>query len=125
MNGKKAKLLRQAATLPNGKIDAKNYSKMKRMARTILLSLSQKPRLVEPRAHKPKQPIGPTWPGTLDQARQDRPLIVMRPVRALIRKLLESNRQEDGKIASLSDMQDALLRSTDGAPKYRLDQLAI
>jgi hypothetical protein len=118
MNGKKAKFLREISIV-NGKLDEKLYKGFKREWRTVALLASQRPKLVEPRKRKPAMS---TAAGASQLPRN--PLIVIRPVRALISKLLASNRREDGTIAPLSKIQAALLRSTEGAPKHRLDALA-
>lgn len=50
----------------------------------------QHPKFVKARVHKHKAGvIKPTWPKSIDQKQQSRPLIVIRPVRALRRALLD------------------------------------
>lgn len=114
MNGKQAKQLRRIS------MDERHYKKLKREFRTITLRESQHPKLVETRKRKPS--MG-TASGVMQGPRN--PLIVIRPVRALVNKLIATNRKSDGTVAPLSKMQGALLRSTKGAPKHWLDHLAV
>lgn len=64
--------------------------------------------------------IEPTWPATKDQKRQSRPVIYLRPVRALTAALLQWAR-EDGR-KSLSSKERAFIRLHRHAPKHLIER---
>lgn len=74
MNGKKARALRKTAG------DRKTYRALKRATKN---DQGQHPKPLVARVRKPKRPIKATWPATLDQMRQQRPMIVLHPARQL------------------------------------------
>jgi hypothetical protein len=115
MNGKQAKRLRDAASI-DGTLDEGKYKSMKRMARTILLSVSQAPKFEKVRVRKQAAGYKSLPP--------QNPLIVIKPVRAIINKFLAENRKEDGTTAPLTDWQRLVLEQAERTPKHRLDALA-
>ena len=80
MNGRQAKATRRMAI---------NSGFTKRQARLILRAhkrkASQNPKPMQERRHVAAGPRRATWPHTPDQKRQSRPVIVMGPVRAMLR----------------------------------------
>lgn len=87
MNGRKAKSTRRLAL---------GLDKTKRVVRRMLAQAAsgQNPKSLRERRHKAKAAIKPTWPKTLDQHLQDRPVIVVRPVR----RMLEEHRGAHPKV---------------------------
>jgi hypothetical protein len=81
MNQKKAKSLRSQC------VDRKTYQRLKKqVSAQALTNASQHPKPKKQRKHKQKELIAPTWPHTKNQRKQRRPVIVMRPIRALKKK---------------------------------------
>lgn len=81
MNQKKAKSLRSQCS------NRKSYRRMKKLlSAQAKTNASQNPTPINERKHKEKPLIDSTWPHTRDQNRQSRPVIVLRPVRALMKK---------------------------------------
>jgi hypothetical protein len=120
MNGKKARALRKQATNPT------EYKKLKRATGAqALTNTAQAPKLATARVHKPKNPHGPTWPGTPNQRQQNRPVIVMRPIRAMVRAMLASNPPAEDGTRSLTANQLLTLAFARKQPKHRIDALAL
>ena len=120
MNGKRAKQIRSRTS------SRKEYQAAKRAAVKAPTLAAQNPTPLPVRNHKPKAPIAATWPHTKDQHKQTRPIIVMHPVRALRNSFLSRNSPDPttGQ-RSLTENQVFFLSLTMGAPKHRIDQLAI
>ena len=120
MNGKKCKILRGQCS------SRKEYQSRKKAAGAqALTNAAQCPTPVKLRKHTRQKAIKPTWPQTLDQHLQGRPIIVQRPVRALIWAMLESNLPDMNGQRRLSSNQLEMVVSTLRAPKHRLDFLAL
>lgn len=77
MNAKKARALRKLAA------NRKEYRAMKRIAAMLARSNAQRATALALRKTRVKASHPPTWPRTNDQHKQGRPVIVLRPVRAL------------------------------------------
>lgn len=117
MNGKKCKILRAQCC------NRKSYQHLKKsvsaQART---DAAQAPTPVKLRTHKRKPAIKPTWPDTFNQHTQSRPLIVMRPIRALVRAVIEmtpANPMTGERHISRSDLEMVAWIST--MPKHAID----
>jgi hypothetical protein len=117
MNGKKCKVLRAQAD------NRKSYQHLKKsvsaQART---DAAQAPTPVKLRTHKRKAAIKPTWPDTFNQHTQRRPLIVMRPIRALVRAVIEmtpADPETGQRCISRSDLEMVAWVST--MPKHAID----
>lgn len=110
MNGKKARALRKIlGVVPHQKSadTSRAYKAAKRSSDN-----GQHPKFAEPRARKQKAAIPPTWPKTLDQKRQSRPLIVLHPVRQMC--------------AGKSKQRKAEIRAAlNRIPKFALDDAAV
>lgn len=79
MNGKQAKRLRRIA---------KSEKEYKELKRVLVRGIKPTTAKIKPeRKHKRKEAIPPTWPKTDDQKVQSRPLIVLKPVRHIIKVL--------------------------------------
>ena len=105
MNGKRAKALRRATT------DRTSYRIAKR--EHTHSNTGQAPRSVKARATKKASPIPPTWPRTANQLAQSRPVIVIKPVRAL--------RKELHQLPMFGWQRRDLVRNAGAAPKHLLD----
>lgn len=117
MNGKKCKALRAKSESRKGYQDAKKAAGAQ--ART---NAAQCPTPVKLRTHKRKPAIKATWPRTFDQHTQQRPIIVMRPVRALIRALIAAtpaNPVTGERHISRADLEMAVWVSS--MPKHAID----
>ena len=120
MSGKKCKSLRAQSS---GKNSYKHLKKVcSAQART---DASQCPKATKLRAHKRKKATNATWPASIDQVRQSRPLIVLRPVRALARAMLASNPTDERGTRYLSQTQFEALARVLNAPKHQIDRLAL
>jgi hypothetical protein len=108
MNARKARALRRL-TLGAGD-DRSAYRRLKRASTHGCTARAQQAKAVKPRRHKPTQESVPTWPGTPNQLRQSRPIIVQQPLR-----------QTSRKAASREDIRDWL----GNWPKRALDRLAL
>ena len=109
MNGKKARALRKIlGIVPHKKSAARSaYKAAKRHHDN-----GQHPKFAEPRALKQKAAVTPSWPKTLDQKRQSRPLIVLHPVRQMCAGKSERRKAE-------------IRRAFNNIPKFALDEAAI
>jgi hypothetical protein len=120
MNGKKARALRKQATNPT------EYKSLKRATGAqALTNAAQAPKLATARVYIPKHPHGPTWPGTPNQRMQSRPVIVMRPIRAMVRAMLASNPPAKDGTRSLTANQLLIAQFARNQPKHRIDALAL
>lgn len=116
MNGKKAKMLRNAAKDGHGIVNEQHYKDMKRVFRTITLMESQKPKLVEPRVRKSTQ-LGV-------HLRNIGHMIVVKPLRAIRLIMLERNVHPDGRHYPLTSSQKTVLSGFQFSPKSTLDYFA-
>lgn len=83
MNAKKCKSLRAKCS------SRKMYQHLKKQVNAqSRTDANQCPTPTKLRTHKRKPAIKATWPKSFDQHTQQRPMIVMRPVRALIRAVI-------------------------------------
>lgn len=93
----------------------------KRLAR----DLGQHPKLKAERQRRVRRGHGPTWPGTDDQRKQSRPVIVLHPVRAAIKLI-----PKPGPAALPGDWRlwsaavDAARQLGETLPKHVLDREA-
>ena len=117
MNGKKCKALRAQSG------NRKSYLHLKKtcgaQART---NAAQCPTPVKLRTHKRKPAIKPTWPSSFNQHTQQRPIIVMRPVRALVRAVIAAtpaNPVTGERHISRNDLELVAWVST--LPKHAID----
>jgi ADP-heptose:LPS heptosyltransferase len=84
MNGKQARALRREALsgFASAVSKRKRYQALKR---EFLSENGQHAKPVKVRKHKPKAAIKATWPKTKDQKQQSRPMIVVHPIRQIVK----------------------------------------
>ena len=121
MNGKKARAFRRKdegrATPGDLVIIARAYKKALAMSK-------MGPKPLDERTRKPAGMHHSGWPFTDNQKLQSRPVIVMRPVRALAAKLMEGVVPVNGVRTPLPH-HAARIRAALRAPKHVIDQLAM
>ena len=105
MNGKKARALRRIHDGVPTDADRLIYARHGRR-HAAMAAVAPKP--LEVRARKPKKPIAPTWPRTDDQRAQSRPVIVVRPVRAMC-------------VGKTNERKAEIRMACQGEPKHVLD----
>ncbi len=81
-----------------------------RAARQAAKSNGAEPKPLKVRAHKPKKAIKATWPGSPDQKKQSRPVIVVHPVRALGKLMIAAAVPDKDGVRSLTADQRHELR---------------
>ena len=91
-----------------------------RAARKAAKSSGAEPKPLAVRAHKPKAAIKPTWPASKDQKTQSRPVIVIRPVRALAALLVAAAVPDKNGVRSLTNKQRRELRGWGHGPKHAI-----
>ena len=114
MNGKVARALRHLKT---GKMTMKDVGIISRRmsAESALFGKGPKPLVVRKRLHAGGHQA--TWPHTKNQAAQGRPVIVIRPVRALAKEMHPRRHLSIDQAATLRSAMRAHL------PKHRLDRM--
>ena len=85
-----------------------DYQKLKRSRHT---EQGQHPVALAERTRRPKKAIKPTWPGSDDQRKQSRPIIVLHPLRSIARRM-------ESKLYNLRGVGEHY-------PKWRLDAGAV
>ncbi len=124
MNGKKAKLLRRAQG------DRRRLTESDRQILQASLErqrahLARGPKPLPERRRKRQAARRPTWPRSKDQRAQSRPLIVLRPLRALGLALLASNPRNDDGARHLTWLQARQLDAMQHLPKHLIDTEAL
>ena len=114
MNGKKAKALRAVAG------DKKTYKHLKKeLGARGRCDASQKPIFPKERTHKAK----PAQPQFSSSWKRNAPPIVLRPVRALVRKLLACNFPDENGVRTLTAEQRFTIRCARYVPSYSISAL--
>lgn len=95
-----------------------------RAARQAAKFSGAQPKPLAERNHKPQEPIKATWPKSKDQRKQSRPVIVIRPVRALAALLVAAAVPDKNGVRSLTNKQRRELRDFGHGPKHAIPAAA-
>lgn len=122
MNGKKARAFRRKDE------KRENPEDLVIIARTYKAAIARskmQPKPLKTRVRKQAPLHSPTWPGSENQFHQSRPIIVMRPVRALAKALMENvEPDKDGK-RTVPPHYVERIRAAMKAPKNRIDAMVL
>lgn len=122
MNGKKARAFRRKDA---GRETPQDRIIIGRAYAAAIAQSKLRPKAKKTRKRTPGAYSAPTWPWTLDQQKQSRPLIVMRPIRALSARIMSQiEPDEKGYRKPTRDAVD-LIHSMWNAPKHKIDALAL
>lgn len=91
-----------------------------RAARKAAKFSGAEPKPLPVRNHKPKKAIKPTWPASVNQKKQSRPVIVCRPVRALRALMLAAATPDMKGVRSLTVGQHRELRDFGHGAKHAI-----
>jgi len=95
-----------------------------RAARKAAKFSGAEPKPLPVRNHKPKKAIKATWPGSVNQKKQSRPVIVSRPVRALRALMLAAATPNMKGVRSLTADQHRELRDLGHGAKHAIPATA-
>lgn len=110
MNGKQARALRRVKE-DRPKLADIQLLQRKLMHQEMQMRFVKRPKKL--RVNKPAKSHGPTWPATRNQDNQSRPVIVVKPIRAMKMEIMSYRKFQ---------AQDAaFLKSLNYLPKWRLD----
>lgn len=91
-----------------------------RAARNAAKFSGAEPKPLVVRSHKPKAAIKATWPATPNQRKQSRPVIVVKPVRALAALLVAAAVPDKNGVRILTADQHEQLRDYGHGPKHAI-----
>lgn len=91
-----------------------------RAARKAAKFSGAEPKPLTVRAYKPKKAIPATWPASKDQNKQSRPVIIIRPVRALAALMLAAAVPDKNGARSLTSDQRNALKDFGRRPKHAI-----
>jgi hypothetical protein len=122
MNGQKARAFRRQ--------DANRATPQDRViiARAYAAAIERskiKPKFKVQRKRTPGAYTTPSWPWTVDQGKQSRPVIVMRPIRALSARLMSEVIPDADGVRKVPARYVEIIRSMLNAPKHIIDAAAL
>lgn len=122
MNGKKSRAFRRK---DENRAKPQDLVIIARAYKAAIERSKIQPKPLKQRTRTPAPLHSPTWPGTENQFKQGRPVIVMRPVRAFAKALMEGVTPDENGVRKVPKYFVDRVRGAMRLPKHLIDALAM